>query len=248
MNIAFLADIHGNYEALNAVLVDLEKQNVDQLVVLGDLVFKGPQPQECVSAIQQLNVPTIRGNIDELVGMGQIQAGFAQSEAHEQALLTEMDWTRAQLTVEQLSYLQTLPLKYEQTLLNGLRLRCVHATPQSVLTSILPNALESEYELLFEANKDGESPDIVVYAHIHLPYVRSFNGKVIINCGSVGLTFDGDPRASYAMIRVNEQGVEEAVIRRVGYDIQKLEAVFHERNHPFANSVWQAMVTGRKPL
>ncbi len=248
MNIALLADIHGNYAALEAVLEDIACQAVERIVVLGDLVFKGPEPEKCVAAVQALQTTVIRGNIDELVGEGQIQPGFAQNEQHAQALLTEMAWTRARLSEAQLKYLRTLPFVHEIDVAADVRLRCVHATPQSILTSILPSANESELQSLFEVESGNVAPQIVVYAHIHLPYVRYFNGKMVVNTGSVGLTFDGDPRASYAILRTATDGSSSVELRRVRYDVERTVAGFTGADHPFGDSVIDALRSGRKPM
>ncbi len=248
MKIALLADIHGNYAALEAVLEDIERQAVERVIVLGDLVFKGPEPEKCVAAVQALQTTVIRGNIDELVGEARIQPGFAQNEQHAQALLTEMAWTRARLSEAQLEYLRTLPFAYEMDVAGDVRLRCVHATPQSILTSILPSANESELQSMFAAEDGDVAPQIVAYAHIHLPYVRFFNGKMIVNTGSVGLTFDGDSRASYAILRSEEEGSSSVELRRVRYDVERTVAAFSGADHPFGESVIAAIRSGRKPL
>lgn len=249
MRIALLADIHGNYEALEAVLDDLSKQSsVQQICVLGDLVFKGPNPGLCVEAVRGLEVPVIRGNIDEMVGEGRIQDGFAQNEAHAAALTAEMKWTRARLTSDQLDYLRHLPMMYEIDADSQTRLRCVHATPHSVLPAILPTAAESELDQMFSPSADGTVPQMVAYAHIHVPYVRFFNGRLIFNTGSVGLPFDGDSRASYALLTVAPDGNRSVELRRVRYDVERTVAAYADNEHPFASSVIQALRAGRKPL
>jgi predicted phosphodiesterase len=247
MKIALFADIHGNFVALEAVLADIQRQAVDQVIVLGDLVFKGPQPEKCVETIQALQVPVIRGNIDELVGEGRIQAGFALNPDHEQDLQKEMAWTRARLSNSQLEYLRSLPFIHEIELSGNTKLRCVHATPHSILEAVLPNAIESQLEAMFVSEEASKQPEIVAYAHIHLPYVRFFNGKIILNTGSVGLTFDGDVRASYAMLHCAEDGSISVEIRRVPYDVERTIAAYVNSGHPFIDSVTTAIRNGRKP-
>jgi predicted phosphodiesterase len=247
MKIALLADIHGNYVALEAVLEDIKQQAIEQMIVLGDLVFKGPEPEKCVEAMQALQVPIIRGNIDELVGNGRIQAGFAINQQHEQDLHSEMAWTRARLSDAQLEYLRTLPLMYEVQLTNTTRLRCVHATPHSLLEAVLPNANESQLEAMFISEQSVSRPDIVAYAHIHLPYVRFFNGKTILNTGSVGLPFDGDVRASYAILHCDENSATSVELRRVPYNVERTIAAYVNSGHPFIDSITNAIRNGRKP-
>ncbi|HEX7055581.1 MAG TPA: metallophosphoesterase family protein [Bacilli bacterium] len=243
MKIALLADIHGNDHALEAVLADIADQSADRIVVLGDLVFKGPRPEECVKAIQRLHAQVIRGNIDELVGLGRIQEGFAKSESHAQALLTEMEWTRGRLSKSELAYLAELPFSLEMELMDGHMLHCVHATPQNVLDIVPMDAKAQQLERMFV----NERASIVAYAHIHYPYVKFWNGKTIVNTGSVGLPFDGDPRASYALIET--LGDKSSItIRRVKYDIEAAVKAYHKSGHPYADSVIAALKAGRPPM
>lgn len=74
MRLAFIADIHGNARALQSVLEDIEKRKVDQLFVLGDLSYRGLEPQKCVEMIQKLDANVIKGNADEWIVRG-VQEG-----------------------------------------------------------------------------------------------------------------------------------------------------------------------------
>jgi len=242
MRFALLADIHGNYPALAAVLRDIERVKPDKIIVLGDLVFKGPQPAECVEAVRALGTTVIRGNIDELVGNGQIQPGFAKSPAHEAAILEEMAWTRSRLSEDQLQYLRELPFMHEERLSDGLALRCVHANPQNILDNILPDAANEQFERMFE----GTDARIVAYAHIHQPFVRHFQGRCVFNTGSVGLPFDGDARSSYAVVETDGDHYS-VTLRRVRYDVEETVRAYEGIGHPFAASVIAAIRSGTAP-
>lgn len=242
MKLALISDIHGNYHALEAVLDDIRRQQADRVFVLGDIVFKGPLPERCVEAVRQLETVVLQGNIDELVGTNRIQPGFAKSAGHEAALKQEMAWVRSRLTEDQLNYLTELPMEHQLELENGQVLRLVHATPQNVLDVVTPMEDEAGYERMFA----GSKADIVAYGHIHLGYVRSFGGKMIINTGSVGLPFDGNWRASYALLEVTSGGVS-VTLRRVEYDLEAAVQAFDGSGHPFADSVIAAIRSGRKP-
>lgn len=242
MRIALLADIHGNYPALKAVLQDIQDIQPDKIIVLGDIVFKGPQPEKCVEAVQALNTIVIRGNIDELVGSGRIQPGFAKSPEHEAAILEEMAWTRERLRDDQLQYLRELPFSYEERLTPDVVLCCVHANPQNILDNILPDSPIDQIERMFV---DTEA-NIVAYGHIHQPYVRFLNGRCLLNTGSTGLPFDGDPRASYAVLEVRDDDYR-VTIRRVRYDVEETVLAYENSGHPFASSVIQALRSGMPP-
>ena len=243
MKIALLADIHGNYHALEAVLADIENERPDLTLVLGDIVFKGPEPERCLERIRGLNTVVLQGNIDELVGKNRIQPGFAKTKEQEAALRQEMEWTRARLSEPQLAYLAELPFSHEVQVSEKLRLRCVHANPNNLLDSYLPTDDDGKLMAMFAES----SADIVAYAHIHQPFVRYLNGKALFNTGSVGLPFDGDPRASYAMLEAENDKFHIA-IRRIGYDVERTVRAFEGSGHPFADSVIRALRSGRRPV
>jgi len=242
MRIALLADIHGNHPALTAVLNDIERIKVDKIIVLGDIVFKGPQPEQCVSAVQALQTTVIRGNIDELVGSGQIQPGFAKSPEHEAAIQQEMAWTRKRLSDEQLQYLANLPFMHEEHLTAETVLRCVHANPQNILDNILPDSSVDQLMRMFEGTEAG----IVAYAHIHQPFIRRIDGRTLLNTGSVGLPFDGDARSSYAVIEAEGDDCS-IMLRRVRYDVEETVRAYEDSGHPFAASVIAAIRSGIAP-
>ncbi|MFT9493392.1 metallophosphoesterase family protein [Anaerosolibacter sp.] len=214
MKIVFLADIHGNANALEAVLKDIEERNVDKVFVLGDICYRGPEPQRSLDLVRELNTEVIKGNADEWV-----VRGFHQGEVPAQALEMmnkERDWTISQLDTESIDYLKSLPLELKMEL-EGVRIHAYHATPQSLFDIVLPD--ESE-ESLIESQMVQEA-NIYVYAHIHKPFIRYTNGKCIINTGSVGLPFDGLNKASYAMVELDGNNYQTAIIR-VEYDVEKV--------------------------
>lgn len=243
MKVALFGDIHGNAHALEAVLEDIEKQQADKMIVLGDLVFKGPLPELCVKRIQQLDTDVIQGNIDEMVGLNHIQDGFAKSPEHEADLRKEMDWTRARLSEEEIEYLVRLPFEYEEELTPHHSLFCVHANPHNLLDIVLPGSNEQALVTMFRQTEAS----IVAYGHIHQPFVRFIDGKVLLNTGSVGLPFDGDPRASYAILEVDEEQLNVS-FRRIKYDVDAAADAFKGSGHPFADSVIAAIKAGRRPV
>lgn len=256
MKFAFISDIHGNYHALEAVLADIRRQQVKKIYVLGDLVFKGPLPERCVRTVRGLDTVVLQGNIDELVGKGIIQPGFAKSLAHAADIEQEMAWTRGRLNREELDYLAELPFSHEARLGDQLQVRLVHATPQNLLDIMLP---VDEEQRLLDSMFAGTEAQLVIYGHIHQPYIRCLAGRTLINTGSVGLPFDGNPAASYALVEVEEQteagvGVSApapafaASIRRVPYDLAGALAAFEGTGHPFADSVKAALQAGRRPV
>src|SRR3954466_16213696 len=196
MKLAFISDIHGNATALDAVLLDIKNKNVDKVYVLGDICYRGPEPQRSLDLVRSLNTEVIKGNADEWV-----VRGVNQGEVPDPALdmmNQERDWICSRLNTESIEYLSGLPteLKLE---VEGVKIHAYHATPTSLFDVVLPQ--ESDEGLA--ANMMVGEEDLYVYAHIHKPYIRYIQGKCIMNIGSVGLPFDGLKKASYALVDVD---------------------------------------------
>lgn len=215
MRLALISDIHGNEQAFRAVLEDISKAAATHSAVLGDLSYRGPKPKECLQLVRDMNTKVIKGNADEW-----LVRGVRQGEVPDKALAlmqSEQAWSQTQLSQDDLDYLKSLPYTLEIPVSNQSQLYACHATPDS-LFDIIPNEAKNEELDIF--TKSNQRADFYVYGHIHLPYLRSFSGKKIINTGSVGLPFDGDPRASYVIIERSETDFH-VQFRRVTYDIEK---------------------------
>jgi len=224
---AILSDIHGNYEALQAVLADIETQNVDELYCLGDIIGYGPNPRECIDAISGFNL-VILGNHDQ--GALFDPEGF--SSGAERAIF----WTRTQLetatddnTVEdnrrRWAFLSELP----RTHADG-DLLYVHGSARSPLNEyVFPEDVYNTRKIEKIFSLVGK---YCFQGHTHVPGVftgdcRFFSpqdignryqladDKVMVNVGSVGQPRDGDPRSSYV---IYDDGVLE--FRRVEYPLE----------------------------
>ena len=224
MKLAFISDIHGNANALDAVLEDIKERNVDRVYVLGDICYRGPEPQRSLVLVRSLNTDVIKGNADEWV-----VRGVNQGEVPEQALEMmnkERDWICSQLTDESVDYLRNLPteLEIEQ---NGIRIHAFHATPESLFEVVLP----AEKDETLTTKMMTKEADLYIYAHIHRPYIRYINGKCIMNIGSVGLPFDGMKKASYAIVDISEDSFQTSIVR-VGYEINQTIDQFQQSDYP----------------
>ncbi|MCT2537903.1 metallophosphatase family protein [Aquibacillus koreensis] len=225
MKLAFLSDIHGNAHALDAVLEDITENQVDKIFVLGDLAYRGPEPNRVLQLIQQLDATVIKGNADEWV-----VRGVNQGEVPDQALEMmnkERDWTVAQLNQADIEYLSNLPteLKFEE---QGVAFHAFHATPTSLFDVVLPHTEDTEIEAQLMT---AHQADVYLYGHIHKAYTRFINGKTIMNLGSVGLPFDGVTKASYATVDL-DGGSIRPTIHKVSYDYEKTINKYHEVNYP----------------
>lgn len=224
MKIAFISDVHGNAIALDAVLDDIRKKEVDKIVVLGDLAYRGPEPKRSIALIKALNTTVIKGNADDW-----IVRGVRKGEVPDAALDTmneERDWSVAQLSQEDVDYLAALPTEtlFEE---NDIVFHGFHATPNSLFDAILPHATDE----VIESELMKKNADVYLYGHIHKSYIRTINGKTIINLGSIGLPFDGITKASYALVDVHNESVT-ASIEKVSYDYEKTINKYKEVNYP----------------
>jgi diadenosine tetraphosphatase ApaH/serine/threonine PP2A family protein phosphatase len=214
--LALLYDIHGNQPALEAVLDDARAAGADRFLLGGDYALFGPFPRETVATLRALSAPSwIRGNVDRW--------SANPDEAPDDELVQgAIAACRETLGAQLIQELGALP---EQIVASGTRY--CHASPASDLRSFLPEPAEEEDELL-----DGVSERRVVFGHTHLPFARmSSRGIELVNPGSVGMPFDGDPRAAYAL--VHEDGRLER--RRVAYDHGASAAAVVER---FGGAAW----------
>ncbi|HEY5317060.1 MAG TPA: metallophosphoesterase family protein, partial [Solirubrobacteraceae bacterium] len=218
-----LYDVHGNLPALEAVLADAASTGASSWVLGGDYALFGPWPAETVAALRSLTDATwIRGNGERWIGR---PADAPQDEVVQGAISA----CRESLGTGVVGELASLP---EQTILGSTRF--CHASPVSDVRSFQPSAAEDETELLAGV---GESR--LVFGHTHLPFRRQgATGVELINPGSVGMPFDGDPRAAYAII-TGDGHVEH---RRVPYDHEASAAAVRER---FGEATWTETIAAR---
>ena len=235
MRIAIVSDIHANLTALEAVVADLQQQRPDLVVQGGDLIAGGSRPAEVIDRVRELNWPGVHGNTDEMVwAPDQLEAALqAPSLARmREILLTEIiPATREAIGDARLAWLKALPLEFR-----AIDLSVVHASPGDVWRSPAANAPDDELEQAYRPLGCGR----VVFGHIHQSFVRRLAGLTVINAGSVSLSYDGDPRAAYAI--VDDGSVE---IRRVEYDVEEEIARLVAARDPYADYTAKVLRTGR---
>ena len=210
MRVAILSDIHGNAVALQACLDDLrERGGADAVVAAGDLCMDGPRPKKVLRLLREAGAQAVRGNTDRLVGAGDLAATHPE-DARAAA------WVRREIGERNVRWLADLPLSITFGGADGL-LVC-HANPRSDDEHVWPDADDVTLERFFA----GVEQQAVAFGHLHLPYVRMWRGKLLVNVASAGLPKDGDPRAHYAILTRRAFGWEVAS-RRVAFDVAKVE-------------------------
>ena len=215
---AILGDIHANLDALEVVLDDCRSQGVTDFLCTGDVVGYNACPCECLKIVQDLGCPVVMGNHDHYVSSRQNLEDF---NPHAAAVI---EWTRRQLTVEDIYWLRSLP--FVKTTM-GITL--VHATMDN------PEAFGYVFDhLQAEAHFSHQVTPLCFHGHTHCPMIYEkqtgavyridaqdfkmpIGRKYFINVGSVGQPRDGDPRAAYALY---DPKAREVVFRRLEYDVE----------------------------
>ena len=210
MRVAIVSDIHGNVRGLQACLDDLAAQGgADLLVGAGDYCMDGPRPREVLELLCERGAQCVRGNTDRYIA----GAPAAELDGDDESGVA---WQRAQLGGKWLGWLDDLPFSREFG--EQSRLLVVHANPRSDDEHVWPDADEATLQRFF----GGVEAAAVAFGHLHLPYVRFWNGKLLVNVASAGLPKDGDPRAGYAIL-TERSGGWEVKHRRVAFDVEKVE-------------------------
>ncbi len=225
MRILILSDIHANLVALNAVIADAG--NFERLWCLGDVVGYGPAPNECIERLRSYDLLCLAGNHDWAV-MDKLDLEEFNPDARRAAL-----WTRNQLSVPSLEWLQALPERVP-TQLEEFTL--THGSPRYPIWEYVLTAAVARI------NFEYFDTPVCLMGHTHQPVVFRFDAdkqtisaepllensplvlgpeRLMINPGSVGQPRDGDPRASFALLDTDAMTLTH---RRVEYDIQATQA------------------------
>ncbi|AFZ26880.1 putative phosphoesterase [Cylindrospermum stagnale PCC 7417] len=244
MKIAVMSCIHGNSEALDAVLLDIDQEKAEKIFCLGDLVGYGPHPNAVVTKIRSLNIPTCVGCWDEDIveGLNACDCSYPSLLAEKRGKIAH-EWTNNQINPENREFLAQLP----HSLHEG-NLAFVHGSPHSNHEYLLPE-LDAFAALERVLSTDA---DVLFCGHTHVPYVRNLDAgslqvrvkgegieeqkinfntplKQIINVGSVGEPRHGRPNATYVIYDTDNQAVK---LREVPYNYQKTCAAIIEQGLP----------------
>ncbi len=219
MRVAVISDVHGNLEALEAVLADIRRTGVDEIYCLGDVVGYGADPVGCLERLQRTCGLILRGNHEEaILDPAQIQ--------HMNASAAEaLRWTRRQLAPAHVAEIRSWPLVRV-----GSEARLVHASPDEPLRfNYILNRLDLENAFRAFAEK------ICFCGHTHTPLVaeevvsgvirltqeRDFSPdpacRLLVNVGSVGQPRDGDPRSRWVL--VSDQP-DRITFKTTAYDVE----------------------------
>jgi putative phosphoesterase len=243
--VGLISDLHGNLLALDAVLAELGREELDGLVCLGDIAV-GPQPRETLSRLRELECPVVMGNWDEwflepkpprddelAVRLAEIAAFWADC-----------------LTDDDREFMRSFVPRLELGL-DGQTALCFHGSPRSNEDWIFATTPDDEVAEMFGENR----ADVMIGGHTHIQLVRRFEDTVLVNAGSVGLPFSSwwphqvriAPWAEYAIVGY-EEGRLRVDLRRTTYDVDTLLDISLESGMPHARwwcDSWRTDTAGR---
>jgi putative phosphoesterase len=226
VRLAVVSDIHGNLPALEAVIADLAVTEPDQVVLGGDLALGGPHAPEVVDRLRELGWPSVLGNTDAALGGLEAipppaRGGFIPKvAAHTSKILGR----------KRTAWLTRLPMEWHAD-----DLVVVHAVPGDCWAIVSHDASDA---MMRETYSVAGAP-IVIYGHIHRPFVRRLGDLTVVNAGSVSLSLDRDVRATYLIVDGDQ--VEH---RRVDYDLEKVADDYYSTGYPMADSYASWLRTG----
>jgi putative phosphoesterase len=238
MRVAVFSDMHGNDLAFEAIEMDIEKQNVDQAVCLGDAIQGGSQPAQVVQRLRRLGCPVVMGNADAWLLSGQETADEGIPPERLRKMGEIRLWSLSQLTEDDRDFISrfkptiTIPLENNRSLL------CFHGSPVSFNDAIPPAAPEED----FQKHLGPYSGQILTGGHTHAQQIRRIGEYFFFNPGSVGFAYShnqpddqflADPWAEYAIL-TDENGQVSLEFRRVPFEVSQLIRIYRESGRPYA--------------
>jgi len=233
MSYAILSDIHANFQALQRVLKDAARLQIERFIICGDLVGYGAQPNECCQAIRELNAPVVRGNHDEAA------VRPAKEEWFNAAARACIQWTRETLSEDNLAFLRELPPTQR---VPGAHV-CHGSLPDPDLYTTGPREAMTSLAVMEE--------DLCFLGHTHCAEWYTYRNdqrlpgqsprpeggrlelaagrKYVVNPGGVGQPRDGNSQTSYAVWDPEARTVE---IRRLSYDVAAAQRLIYEAGLP----------------
>ena len=231
MRYGLISDIHGNLEALQAVYLEIDRLDVDDVLCLGDVIGYGPDPEKCIELVRERASVILAGNHDH-APIGLVDVTYFNSYAKQ-----AVEWTTAQISQETRDFLESCPLIHEFE-----RFTIVHSTPSN----------PSAWEYILSIDDAVENFPYIdnrccFIGHSHVPVIISKSSneqiqvqrlnkivfqedaKYIVNVGSVGQPRDLDPRAAFATF---DDETYQYELHRVRYDIGKVQRKILDRGLP----------------
>ncbi len=229
--IVILSDVHGNVVALDAVRKAIRAEKPDMVAIAGDHALNGPDPAATIDLLREMEADgaaIVSGNTDIAVADFDYAAAFPwMAEGVPEAFQAAAEWAHDALGDERISWLRRLPAERRLRADDGTMILVCHGSPGSQ-TAGFDQALDPNIVTERVARTDAR---IIACGHTHLPEVRDLGWKLIVNSGSAGYVFDGDPTASWARLDIAD-GEIHAEILRTEFDVLAVANAISARGLP----------------
>ena len=245
--IAVLSDIHGNTTALEAVLTDAQKAEVDEYWLLGDILMPGTGRKNILQILDSLPIThRVLGNWEESLWRA-CHRQLDETRPSHRYLLRQCQYIMEELSIEDIEALQDYPLQVHRQF-GDLKLGISHHLPDKNWGRELIHLGKQEDFDRLVTNPDC---DIAIYGHIHQQFLRyGSGGQLILNPGSIGQPFflyehlRKDLRAQYMILEFDEKGLKDIDFRRVNYDIEAELQLAKELQLPYYQVYYESLVNG----
>ena len=215
IKVGVISDIHGNMEALSAVLNDIDKSGIKRLLILGDLAIMGAEPNNTVEFIKNLtdkyDVDIIQGNTDLFIVNEELPnfPDFAKNA---------IAYSKETLSHENIEFLKNLPAQ-KSIQIGQTSILMVHGSPRKNDENILPGKNIEEIKPLIEKTTEA----LILCGHTHLPAGYQIENQTVVNVGSVGRPFTQDNKACYVVLEIDEDKKDTFSVehRFIDFDVKK---------------------------
>ena len=232
MRLALISDIHGNSVALEAVIADIDRAGVDQIVCLGDVATLGPCPGEVIGMLRDRGCPCVLGNHDAFM----FNEGLVRSYTDAKLVLEAVQWCQAHMQAEDVEFLRTFEDKIVVPVEGDLSCYLCHGSPRSFMEEVFNTTPDAQMDEIL----GRISATVIAGGHTHIQMLRKHKGMLFVNPGSVGLPFkepikDTAPTimayAEYAVVDMTRDMLS-VDLRRVRLDKQRLYTMVAACDYP----------------
>jgi len=238
VRLALLSDQHANDVAFRAVVEDVDRVGVEEVVCLGDVVQGGTQPAQTLDRLAALGCETVLGNADALL----LEVPTDSPEPITERLLEVREWTLSQLEASHLEQIRAFAPVVRREL-DGVSLLFFHGSPRSYDDVLLPELDGEALEPFL-----GRDAALLAGGHTHLQWTRRIGDALYVNPGSVGLSYDRhtDPPvlralAEWALVTVGD-GAVGVEFRQVRYAVDDVRAAAQRSGRPYAGELLAQLV------
>jgi putative phosphoesterase len=231
MRIAILSDIHGNLIALNKVLNFIDKNKINTIIILGDIITDFPEnTNKILDKIKKYTSYIIKGNREEyIINIDQKLNNYKQ--------LLPVSETYKIITEENYNFIKSLPEQIVIHYSNVFSLRCVHGSPNSITEILYENNDDMNKKILKNIDQN-----ILLCEHNHKQWIYEYNNKYIISVGSVGINFNGNHSAQFVVLDYGDKINIE--LMEIKYDLNLLKMGKEDKND-WVNIYIKGIETGK---